>query len=370
MTEPICPSCGVHLPPGELAEGWCETCGKRIPAHVPNSATEPSGRDSIDVAEELPGGRDTEASTDLSMLRPRGEDLYPASVEDIYYDLESDSRSTRFLDFLNRGPAASLTKGMPDVVAETIRCQAEPGEERRRVEDWAEHGRALIGRCGEQTQLRFRTLLELEGSFPDSGDYGFLIGPACQILEAEVARLLVEPARMLDGELPAALRAFAEHGKQADIVEKWLRRELPTTFGICSLVLLALRKGYEQGRVRISAHLAEGFTGVFASALANLGANLNFIRERYRNPSCHGTVVFDQEGYEQFSHLLLLNDSMRTWYLLGPKRRDGKDHWDGGTLHVHLSESLALRRLMEEERPMAEAPAASPGRPRWWQFWR
>jgi hypothetical protein len=31
MGPPICPHCSVSLPPEEIAGGWCETCGKRLP---------------------------------------------------------------------------------------------------------------------------------------------------------------------------------------------------------------------------------------------------------------------------------------------------------------------------------------------------
>ncbi len=29
-----CPNCGATMPPQEIADGWCETCGKRLPAYL------------------------------------------------------------------------------------------------------------------------------------------------------------------------------------------------------------------------------------------------------------------------------------------------------------------------------------------------
>jgi hypothetical protein len=34
MNAIVCPTCDATLPAEEIAEGWCETCGKRIPPYV------------------------------------------------------------------------------------------------------------------------------------------------------------------------------------------------------------------------------------------------------------------------------------------------------------------------------------------------
>jgi hypothetical protein len=34
MSNAKCPNCDATLPASELAEGWCETCGKRLPGMV------------------------------------------------------------------------------------------------------------------------------------------------------------------------------------------------------------------------------------------------------------------------------------------------------------------------------------------------
>jgi hypothetical protein len=39
MSNVQCPSCQVVLPPQEVADGWCENCGKQIPPYVRSAAT-------------------------------------------------------------------------------------------------------------------------------------------------------------------------------------------------------------------------------------------------------------------------------------------------------------------------------------------
>ncbi|OAI49369.1 hypothetical protein AYO44_06460 [Planctomycetaceae bacterium SCGC AG-212-F19] len=51
MALVTCPSCNTPLPPAELAEGWCESCGKKIPPYLLGSVKE-SRRDGIDGSGE------------------------------------------------------------------------------------------------------------------------------------------------------------------------------------------------------------------------------------------------------------------------------------------------------------------------------
>jgi hypothetical protein len=34
MSSAKCPNCAANLPASEIADGWCETCGKRLPGAV------------------------------------------------------------------------------------------------------------------------------------------------------------------------------------------------------------------------------------------------------------------------------------------------------------------------------------------------
>lgn len=55
MPPPNCPSCNAPLPPAEIAAGWCESCGKKIPAFVvPSARTARSAVDASDQREDRP----------------------------------------------------------------------------------------------------------------------------------------------------------------------------------------------------------------------------------------------------------------------------------------------------------------------------
>ena len=101
-------------------------------------------------------------------------------------------------------------------------------------------GNALVGCCGEGARRRWQTLLLFEGQAVGDIDHGFLIGPACQLLESELAWLLVEPARTVAPDLVAALSDAGGHAKQADLLGRWGRGDCPTTLGVGSLVLAPL----------------------------------------------------------------------------------------------------------------------------------
>jgi hypothetical protein len=46
MSSVICPNCNATLPSQEIAEGWCESCGKKIPVWVRGESPLPKSRDS------------------------------------------------------------------------------------------------------------------------------------------------------------------------------------------------------------------------------------------------------------------------------------------------------------------------------------
>src|SRR5262249_34298016 len=149
--------------------------------------------------------------------------------------------------------------------------------------------------------------------------------------------------------------------------------EIPTTIGIMSLVLLAARRSLEQERQPVATRLASVLKSPLNAALRSkqLGSNLDAIRTRFRNPACHGSVVFNSESYESFVGLLVFNKRFTHWDTDGelphelpaemrarlfhefpaevratwaPNDQDtrlywipsGQD-WDGGVLHLHLN---------------------------------
>jgi hypothetical protein len=66
MSAVDCPFCGANLPPGELAEGWCETCGKKLPASLRGLGAAGSGRPLS--PEEVPARSPSGLRTGLGVL--------------------------------------------------------------------------------------------------------------------------------------------------------------------------------------------------------------------------------------------------------------------------------------------------------------
>ncbi len=200
-------------------------------------------------------------------------------------------------------------------------------------------GRRLVQACLPATQRRYQTLLFLEEQFPADGDYGLLIGPASQILEAELDRLVATPARTIRHALLAGLDPVRDRNPAAAL-EKWAAAQVPTTMGIEALVLLALRRGCEQGVGRVRAFLAERFTPVYVKLLTGrqLGTCLEEVRTRFRNPACHATETFDPAAYERFAQLMVAARRFALW----DRREAGPNDPDEevGVLHQHLKQAL------------------------------
>jgi hypothetical protein len=211
-------------------------------------------------------------------------------------------------------------------------------------------GNRLLAGCLDDTRRKFATLLQFERSIPSDGDYALLIAAISQVLESECDRLVTTPARRIAGLLVESLRADRKLAKQSEIVEKWAGGEVPTTIGIESLAILALRKGSEQGREGVIAFLAEEFRTPYHGLLMTkkLGQCLDLIRDRYRNPACHGTGSFDASGFAGFARLAVGHDGFRAWAAEGPKGRPV----DAGSafLHHHLAHSRRIGPGTEEDR--------------------
>jgi uncharacterized RDD family membrane protein YckC len=55
MASVVCPNCNATIPPHEVAAGWCEACGKKIPAYALGSfAPAPFARSATDYAPPRP----------------------------------------------------------------------------------------------------------------------------------------------------------------------------------------------------------------------------------------------------------------------------------------------------------------------------
>ena len=282
-------------------------------------------------------------------------------LDDILYELEGKKKA--------EGRIAQFFAGAtPAVIRRSFRVIESKGPQPL-------VGRTLLTRCPINTQKRFETLLFVEEKLPPDDDHGYLIGPACQILESELDRLLMAPARGIAESLIAALRVAKKDRPRAEVLEGWASRQIPTTIGIGSLVLLALRRGWEQGMDPVieflSSHFGPGYRDLLTSK--GLGRCLDAVRNQFRNPTCHGTAVFDATGYAEFARLVVANHRFAAWDALGPD--PANPDAEIGILHHHLSHArtstpessgrIAPSVPAEEADPIApllalRTPASSP----------
>jgi hypothetical protein len=206
-------------------------------------------------------------------------------------------------------------------------------------------GQRLFAAAPQETRRRYQTVLHLEDTFPGHGDHGCLIGATCQLMEGELDRLLAQPARTIAPVLSAALRTEGSAGGQAEILDRWAAGTIPITLGSLCIVLLALRRGWEQGRAEVHDFLAREFEPCYSDLLAakGLGSCLDRVRTLYRNPACHGQVSFGPGQYAEFVRLVVANHRLRLW------DRGGVDPLvlqHGGVFHHHLSLSRRVDRRL------------------------
>jgi len=249
-------------------------------------------------------------------------------LEDIERDLDGTRKAeTRLAAFFRGGgPPRVRTRGAP--LPAPAPTEAPPGV-----------GRCLVARCPVETQQRYRTLLHFERAMPSDGDHGILIAAACAILEAELRRLLADPARPIASHLIAALGAV-QRKQPAEILAKWQRGTTPTTLGVLSIILFALRRGSEQALPEIARFLATRFQPRFADLLRTrkVDATLEVIRTQFRNPADHAERVFNVVAYGEFARLVLANRRFAVWDIDGPDPSDPDA--GSGILYHHLHNAL------------------------------
>jgi hypothetical protein len=212
-------------------------------------------------------------------------------------------------------------------------------------------GQRLLAGSPDLVRRRFATLARQEAAFTDADDYGLLIGPACQVLEAELDRLLVRPARAVAGELVAALEARPDDRDRAEVLRAWRDGSVKTTIGVMSLVLVALRRGCAAGRGPLCHFLDTHFRPGYVTLVTDVGPNraLDRIRTTYRNPACHGQRSFDAADYAAFARLAVACVRFDEWLTAGPSPEEPPAEL--GLLHHHLAFSRATPE---------NAPAAPP----------
>jgi hypothetical protein len=261
-----------------------------------------------------------------SQIMTDGPSTY--SVHDVEDDLEAARRSAdRLADFFAVEPEAVRRRATRSL--DCLRGTAQP----------ARVGCGLIACCNTDLQRRYHTLLHHEERHPPDGDYGILIAPACQVVEAALGEILTQPARAIVADLIAAMRVQQKDRHQADILAKWGSGQVPTTFGTHGLVLLALRRGCEHRSDAVRKFLASHFRPPYVDLLTDrgLGASLEAIRTRFRNPACHGTTSFDRSAYEEFVGLVVAQQRFGLWDSVGSTPADPAP--SAGVFHHHLSQS-------------------------------
>src|SRR5262249_35803357 len=126
----------------------------------------------------------------------------------------------------------------------------------------------------------------------------------------------------------------------AEILAKWQRGTTPTTLGVLSIILFALRRGSEQALPEIARFLATRFRPRFADLLRTrkVDATLEVIRTRFRNPADHAERVFNVVAYGEFARLVLANHRFALWDIDGPDPSDPDA--GSGILYHHLHNAL------------------------------
>jgi hypothetical protein len=272
---------------------------------------------------------------------------------DIDLDLEGTRRAQdRLAEFFARAPDAVREWGRRTARGVPTHGGAPPGV-----------GRGLIARCPAETQRRYDTLLYFEEYSRPQQDHAILVAAACQIVEAELERLLLAPASAIADSLIAALQVRKKDWDQARILEQWAANQKPPTLGTQVTLLLALRRGCEQRVGPVVHFLAEHFRPRYVDLLASkkLATCLDDLRSRFRNPACHGTAAFDAAGYERFVRLALAQRRFAVWDASGPT--PAEPDADVGVFHHHLSLSLRPAVMPPGEAPSAGS-AVPPARPR------
>jgi hypothetical protein len=199
----------------------------------------------------------------------------------------------------------------------------------------ADGGRRLFTRLARGNRHRYETILYFERNWGGRTDYDWLIGPACWILESELTRLLAAPARAIVGDLIAALGRAGDDGPASNL-EKWQKTGI-TTMGVQCQLLLALRRGCEQGVPSVLRLLADHFEPPYAALVRDkrLGQCLDMVGREYRNKACHGLGDFDARAYEEFTRLVLANRRFLEWQAHGPSPDPPGP--EAGILHHHLA---------------------------------
>lgn len=197
----------------------------------------------------------------------------------------------------------------------------------------------LPPRCPAEVQGRFQILLHLERTFPPDKDQGCIIFVGCQLLEAELDRLLTTPLRPLATTLVDILRQERGEDGPAEVLATWADGRMPATFGTHGLVMLALQSACVRGHTTLLSLLGDRFSPGYLELLRGRAMDrcLNKVRNRFRNPVCHGKATFSRADCEDFARLVIAHRRFLDWEHEGPDPTNPGG--DTGALH-HLWRSV------------------------------
>jgi hypothetical protein len=172
-------------------------------------------------------------------------------------------------------------------------------------------------------------------------DHSPLVGPACQILEGELTRLLATPARAVAEPLALLSQKEPAASRFRDLLQKWATGELPPTLGLQQILLQALRLGLRKGDDQVCAFLDFHFGPRYGYLLLDerFGRFLDRVRTQFRNPAAHGMATMSHAQYAEFTGLMVGNRCLADWY------REGNEQLDPGPEIALLDHHLAESRL-------------------------
>jgi hypothetical protein len=202
----------------------------------------------------------------------------------------------------------------------------------------ASSGPKWLRRSSESNQVRYATLQHFEANLPPQLDHGILMGLASQIVETELDRLLATPALAIAPSLIEALKQKKKDREPAEILESWAAKEKWTALGIESIILLALRRGCDQGIPAVREFLETHFLPDYEALVRSkpLGQCLDQIRTQ-RNAIVHKGALFDAVGYEGFIRQVVGHRRFALWAQHGPE--PAPPAADAAILHHHLEYS-------------------------------
>jgi hypothetical protein len=192
----------------------------------------------------------------------------------------------------------------------------------------------LPPRCPAEVQSRYQVVLHLERTFPPDQDQGCVVFAGCQLLEAELNRLLTAPLFPQAAALVDVLRQERLDSSRTAVLESWAAGN-PAVFGTHGLVVLALQYACVRGHDALLSFLRQRFAPAYLDLLRSQAMDrcLNRIRNRYRNPVCHGTATFTLADYEDLARLVIAHRRFLDWDREGP--HPASPGGDAGVLHHH-----------------------------------